>query len=101
MCKGIFGIRDLTKIRRTIRENVRYLSGSTGLKSYLEAVLFRILVKDAGFFGLYVVDSVNLTRTHLRMSARKIYRISHIQESKLLLDYFYVIVFENKREIAG
>ena len=31
----------------------------------------------------------------------KIYRIPNIQESKLLLDYFYVIVFENKREIAG
>ena len=35
------------------------------------------------------------------MSARKIYRIPNTQESKLLLDYFYVIVFENKREIAG
>ena len=31
----------------------------------------------------------------------KIYRIPNIQESKLLLDYLYVIVFENKREIAG
>ena len=32
------------------------------------------------------------------MSARKIYRIPNIQEFKLLLDYCYVIVFENKRE---
>lgn len=91
----------MTKIRRTIRENVRYLSGSTGLKSTWEAVFFRILAKDARFFGLYVGDSVNLTSAHLRMSARKIYRIPNIQEFKLLLDYCYVIVFENKREIAG
>ena len=32
------------------------------------------------------------------MSARKIYRIPNKQEFKLLLDYCYVIVFENKRE---
>ena len=91
----------MTKIRRTIRENVRYLSGSTGLKSYLGSGIFQNFGKGAGFFGLYDVDLVNLTRTNLRMSARKIYRIPHIQESKLLLDYFYVIVFENKREIVG
>ena len=91
----------MTKIQRMIRENGRYLSGSTGLKSYLGSSICQNFGTGCEIFRLYVGNSVNLTRAHLRMSALKIYRIPNIQESKLLLDYFYVIVFENKREIAG
>ena len=49
--KGIFGIRDLTKIQCEIRENAKYLDGIRELTVSREAGLSRIWARDAGILA--------------------------------------------------
>ena len=48
--KGIFGIRDSTKIRCGNRENAKYLDGIRDLTARRETGLNKIWARDAGFF---------------------------------------------------
>jgi len=48
--KGIFGIRDLTKLRCGIRENAKCLDGKRDLNGTREAGFLKICTQDAGFF---------------------------------------------------
>ena len=50
--KGIYGIRDLTKIRCGNRENHKYLGGIRDLTASREAGLAKIWARDAGFLSL-------------------------------------------------
>lgn len=88
-------------MRRTIWENARYLSGNTGIKNLpgqRHLSEFWHGMRDFSPVCWEFGKSYERSFTNARL---KIYRIPNIQESKLLLDCFYVIVFENKREIAG
>ena len=49
--KGIFGIRDLTKIQCGIRENAKYFDGIRELTTSREAGLKRIWARDAGILA--------------------------------------------------
>ena len=49
--KGIFGIRDLTKIRCGIRENEKYLDGIRDLPAPWEPGSAKIWVREEGFFA--------------------------------------------------
>ena len=57
--KGIFGIRDLTKIPCGIRGNAKYLDGIRDLTALWEAGFAKIWARDPGFFCLSVGNSGN------------------------------------------
>ena len=59
VCKGILGIRDLTKIRCGIRENEKYLDGIRDLTVAREAGFAKIWARDVGFCCLSVGNSGN------------------------------------------
>ena len=48
--KGIFGIRDLTKLRCGIRKDAKYLDGKRNLNATREAGFIKICTRDVGFF---------------------------------------------------
>lgn len=55
--KGIFALRDLTKIQYGIRVIAKYLDGKWDLTTNQETGFNRIWAQDAGFFCLSVVNS--------------------------------------------
>ena len=57
--KGIFGIRDFTKVRCGNREIDKYLDGIRDLTAHREAGLTKIWARDAGFFCLLIGNSGN------------------------------------------
>ena len=64
--KGIFGIRDLIKIRCGIREKAKYLGGKQDLTATREAGYTTICARDAGFF-----PSISGTGNHYADSNRR------------------------------
>ena len=69
--KGIFGIRDLTKIRCGNRENDKYLDGIRDLTARREAGLTKIWARDAGFFRLFVGNLGNRHGSNKNVLAAK------------------------------
>ena len=69
--KGIFGIRDLTKIPCGNRENHKYLDGIWDLTAPQEAGLAKIWAWEAGFFRLFVGNPGNCHHPNKRSSGPK------------------------------
>ena len=62
--KGIFGIRDLTKIRCGNRENNKYIDGIRDLTVPREAGLAKNWVRDAGFMFACLSGMPETVTTH-------------------------------------
>ena len=62
--KGIFGIRDLTKIRCGNRENNKYIDGIQDLTVPLEAGLAKNWARDAGFMFACLSGMLETVTTH-------------------------------------
>ena len=62
--KGIFGIRDLTKIRCGNRENDKYIDGIRDLTVPREAGLAKIWARDAGFMFTCLSGMPEIVTTH-------------------------------------
>ena len=86
--KGIFGIRDLTKLRCGIRENAKCLDGKRDLNATQEAGFLKICTQDAGFFSLCVWnlgnhDDSNTSSSGKSDSSRRAFSCVSYQLSKL------------------
>ena len=68
--KGIFGIRDLTKLRCGIREDAKYLDGKRNLNATREAGFIKICTRDVGFFSLCVGNLGNHDDSNTRSSGK-------------------------------
>ena len=62
--KGIFGIRDLTKIRCGNRENDKYIDGIQDLTVPREPGLAKNWARDAGFMFVYLSGMAETVTTH-------------------------------------
>ena len=62
--KGIFGIRDLTKIRCGNRKNDKYIDGIRDLTVPREARLAKNWVRDAGFMFACLSGMAKIVATH-------------------------------------
>ena len=62
--KGIFGIRDLTKIRCGNRENDKYIDGIRDLTVPREAELAKNWARDAGFMFVCLSGMPEIVTTH-------------------------------------
>ena len=62
--KGIFGIRDLTKIRCGNRENDKYINGIRDLTVPWEAGLAKNWIRDAGFMFACLSGMAKIVATH-------------------------------------
>ena len=62
--KGIFGIRDLTKIRCGNRENDKYIDGIRDLTVPREPGLAKNWARDAGFMFVYLSGMAETVTTH-------------------------------------
>ena len=62
--KGIFGIRDLTKIRCGNRENDKYIDGIRDLTVPREAGLAKNWARDAGFMFVCLSGMAETVTTH-------------------------------------
>ena len=62
--KGIFGIRDLTKIRCRNRENDKYIDGIRDLTVPREPGLAKNWARDAGFMFVCLSEMAETVTTH-------------------------------------
>ena len=62
--KGIFGIRDLTKIRHGNRKNDQCIDGIRDLTVSREAELAQNCARDAGFMFAYLSGMLETATTH-------------------------------------
>ena len=62
--KGIFGIRDLTKIRCGNRENDKYIDGIRDLNVPREPGLAKNWARDAGFMFVCLSGMAKIVATH-------------------------------------